>query len=115
MLVGLAIMALGALWAGWELLNRPRWLEVTSLRPKLVVVYWVSLKQGVDYRMPFEFIYTERLNENNRWLVVAGVVTGLGLLTVGLSPFFSNRRKAVSVVRPVPGKRIPGPGRRSSG
>jgi hypothetical protein len=115
MLVGLAIMAVGALAAGWELLQRPAWFEVSSCRPRDAVVYWSSLKQGVDRRMPWEFLYAERINENNRWLAVAGVVIGLGLLTVALSPLISNRRKSVGVVRPVPGKRIPGPGARRAG
>ncbi len=115
MLVGLAIMALGASWTGWELLNRPSRLEIASLRPAWAVMYWTSLKRGVEYRMPFEVNYTKWLEENDRWLVAAAVVTGLGLLTVGLSPWISQRRKAGGVVRPVPGKRMPGPGRRSSG
>jgi hypothetical protein len=110
MLVGLAIMAVGTLWAGWELLQRPLWLDVSSFRPRDAVIYWSSLKQGVDRRMVWEFHYTQRLDDNNLWLVVAGVVTGLGLLTVGLSLLISNRRKAGGVVRPVPGKRMSGPG-----
>jgi hypothetical protein len=115
LLIGLAITVVGASWTGWELLQRPPRLEITSLRPALVVVYWISLKHGVDNRMPFEVIYAERLEENNRWLIVAGVVIGLGLLTVALSLLIPNRRKAVGVVRPVPGKRIPGPGARRAG
>jgi hypothetical protein len=113
MLIGLAIMAAGASGAGWELLNRPPWFEVSSCRPRDAVIYWNSLKQGVDRRMHFEINYTDRVNDSNRWLAVAGVVTALGLLTVGFSPLISKRRKAGGVVRPVPGKRISGPGRRS--
>jgi hypothetical protein len=115
MLVGLAIMAVGASWTGWELLQRPRRLEVTSFPPAVAVSYWRLLKQGVDRRLPVEILYTERLNENDPWLMVTGAVTGLGLLTVGLSPLISKRRKAGGGLRPVPGKRMPGPGRRSSG
>lgn len=115
MLAGLAIMAIGALWTGWELLQRPHPLEVASFRPAWAVLYWTSLKRGVEYRMPFEVNYTTWLDDNNRWLAVAGVVTGLGLLTVGLSPLISNRRKAGGVSRPVPGKRMPGPGAQRAG
>ncbi len=113
MLVGLAIMVVGALWVGWELLSRPRRLEITAYPPKAVVICWALLKQGVARRTPLEILFTERLNDNNRWLIVAGTMTGLGLLTVGLSPLISNRRKAGAVLRPVPGKRTHGPGRRS--
>jgi hypothetical protein len=112
MLVGLAITAVGALWAGWEVWARPPRLEITSLRPAAAVIYWTSLKQGVAYRMPFEIIYAARLDENNRWLIVTGVVIGLGLLTVALSPLSSTRRKPGGVTQPVPGKRVSGPGAR---
>ena len=114
MLVGLWIMAVGASWAGWELLNRPTRLEVAAYRPTMVVNYWRLLKQGVSYRLPVEKLYTEVLNENNRWLMVAAAVIGLGLLTVALSPLISNRRKAGGA-RPLPGKRISGPGARRAG
>ena len=113
LLVGLAIMALGSLWVGWELLDRPRRLEVSLYPPRFVVMYWISLKQGVDRRLPVEIAYTENLTENNRWLMVAAAVIGLGLLTVALSPLVSNRRKA-GPLRPVPGKRISGPGARGA-
>ena len=110
MLVGLAIMAVGALWAGWEVWARPRRLEVTAYPPRLIVLYWTSLKQGVDHPMPVEVFYAERLDENNRWLIVTGVVIGLGLLTVALSPLISTRGKLGGVTQPVPGKRTHGPG-----
>jgi hypothetical protein len=114
-LVGLAITAFGALWAGWELLQRPRRLDVTSFPPAVAVTYWKLLKQGVDRRLPVEILYAERLDENNLWLMVAGVVIGLGLLTVAFSPLISNRRKVVGLARPVPGKRTSGPGARRAG
>jgi hypothetical protein len=90
-------------------------LEITSLRPVATVIYWSSLKQGVDHRMQFENYYAERITENNRWLTVAGAVIAVGLLTVCLSPWFAGRQKPGRPQQPVPGKRISGPGARGAG
>lgn len=114
-LVGLAIMTVGTVWAGWQWLQRPPRLEIVSLRPVAAVIYWSSLKQGVDRRMQFENYYAERIAENNLWLTAAGAVIAVGLLTVCLSPWFAGRQKIGRPQQPVPGKRISGPGARGAG
>lgn len=88
LVVGGVLVLLAAL-LGVYLYGREPQLNVESLRPWQTVQVWEQFRGGLQGRLPTERAYEEELQKHRRWVYVAVVLGGLGVLTMLSSLFVS--------------------------
>jgi len=91
-LIGAVIVVLGLLLGATFPLLRPRMIEAEQLSPIAAWRIWRDLRHGIEQPPPWEEMYFHSLAVHRRWMVVASVLTGVGVLVMASSLLVSRRR-----------------------
>ncbi len=82
-LLGLVIAAAGGLWAGYLELTRPRLGDIQDMPPATTWALWQELRLGADrFPTPEARFFSEQLQQNRNWMLVAVIVAGAGVLVM---------------------------------
>jgi len=104
LLAGALVTVIGLGLVGYFYSIRPSPPDLGGLPPYDAWVLWQEYRQGPRGRLDWERHYDEHRSWHRRWMVFAGVVVGMGMLTMV---------SALMVPRPQPARRARPPGRRA--
>jgi len=82
---------------------RPRLVDAERMGPVQSWKLWRDLSHGIDQRPPWESAYLQFLAGYHRWMIVAGAITGTGVIVMASSLLAPRSRRKRRGRRP-PGK-----------
>lgn len=102
LLIGAVITTVGVAMGAYFYLFRPRQYAAERLAPLQTWNVWRDLSHGIDQRPAWEAAYLEFLASYHRWMIVAGTITGVGVIVMGGSLLAPRSRRKRRARRPPP-------------
>ena len=102
LLIGALVTVLGLGMAGYFHLVRVQLIDTESMAPIHSWRLWHELRHSVDQRPPWEEFYLESRAAYRRWMMVAAVVAGVGVVVMASSLLAPSRRRGRRLRRPGP-------------
>jgi len=102
LLIGAVITTVGVGMGAYFHVFRPRQLDAEGLAPIQTWNVWRDLSHGIDQRPAWESDYLEFLASYRRWMIVAGAITGIGVIVMGGSLLAPRSRRKRRARRPPP-------------
>jgi len=102
-LIGGVVIVLGLGLAAAFYALRPQWIDMERLEPIGTWRLWHDLRQGIEQRPDWEEQYTRSVASYHRWMIVASVVVGIGVLLVA-GPLIIPKRRSKRRARRPPAK-----------
>lgn len=99
-LIGGVVFVLGLSLAAVFYMLRPQWIDLERFAPIGTWRLWHDLRQGIDQRPDWEEQYTSSVASYHRWMVVASVIVGIGVLLMAAPLLVPKRRPKGRVRRP---------------
>lgn len=102
LLIGAIITTVGVGMGAYFHVFRPRQLDAEGLAPIQTWNVWRDLSHGIDQRPAWESAYLGFLAGYRRWMIVAGAITGIGVIVMGSSLLAPRSRRKRRARRPPP-------------
>ena len=103
LLIGAVIATVGVGMGTYFYEFRPRLVDAELMGPVQSWKLWRDLSHGIDQRPPWESAYLQFLAGYHRWMIVAGAITGTGVIVMASSLLAPRSRRKRRGRRP-PGK-----------
>ena len=102
LLIGALMATVGVGTGAYFYVFRPRILDAEVMAPIQTWNVWRDLSHGIDQHPAWESAYLEYLASYHRWMIVAGAITGTGVIVMASSLLAPRSRRKRRGRRPPP-------------